>query len=389
MKAVLAILLILLLFSNCTTSLPATPSPEIIGELQFTDDYAIGGMVVEIDGQGYLFLMTAEIPLVPSKATLHVLDLEDPASPLEVGRLAAPEDSLLVPFEPALSDMVLYIPLVGSDWGGLWVVDISKPVSPQEITRLDIGLFITDLVISESTSYLTGGLSPGRFSIIDISDPEKPSLIGEFRLSRERHVKVHNQDVEVYDSLLYIADRDGLDIVDISSPTSPREVGFYANPLWENEELDAVEPGVIIKTEEFDPEDWPPDGFQDIAVSGQYAYIAAGKAGLRVLDVHDPASPQEVAQLNIEDTATDVVVSHDLLYLLAMGWPENDIGQGPRMLYNLHVIDISEPASPKIVGSVEIIMPPLMPATLVASDTYVYLLTYTNILVIDIYGSGG
>jgi hypothetical protein len=34
-------------------------------------------------------------------------------------------------------------------------------------------------------------------------------------------------------------------------------------------------------------------------------------------------------------------------------------------------------------------MPPLMPATLVASDTFVYLLTYTNILVIDIYGSGG
>ena len=253
MKAVLAILLILLLFSNCTTSLPATPSPEIIGELQFTDDYTVGGMVVEIDGHRYLFLMTTESPGVPSKATLHVLDLEDPASPLEVGRLAAPEDSLLVPFEPALSDMVLYIPLVGSDWGGLWVIDISKPMLPQEITKLDIGLFITDLVISESTSYLTGGLSPGRFSIIDISDPEKPSLIGDFRLSRERHVKGHSYDIEISGSFLYTVDRDGLDIVDISSPTSPLEVGFYANPLWENEELDVVEPGVIVKTEEFDP----------------------------------------------------------------------------------------------------------------------------------------
>ena len=105
-----------------------------------------------------------------------------------------------------------------------------------------------------------------------------------------------------------------------------------------------------------------------------------------MLDVHDPASPQEVAHMNIGDTATDVVVSDDLLYLLTMGWLENDIG--PSMLYNLHVIDISDPTSPKIVGSVEKIMPPLMPVTLVAVDTYVYLLTYINTLVIDIYGSG-
>ena len=46
-------------------------------------------------------------------------------------------------------------------------------------------------------------------------------------------------------------------------------------------------------------EDIVPDGFNSIAISDNYAYITAGKAGLRVLDVSDPASPWEVAQLDI------------------------------------------------------------------------------------------
>ncbi len=54
MKVVLAILLVLLVFSNCTTSAPTIPSPEIVGELQFIDDYVVSGMVAEIDGQQYL-----------------------------------------------------------------------------------------------------------------------------------------------------------------------------------------------------------------------------------------------------------------------------------------------------------------------------------------------
>jgi hypothetical protein len=55
-------------------------------------------------------------------------------------------------------------------------------------------------------------------------------------------------------------------VIDISNPSSPREVGAYDTP------------GSAV----------------DVAVSGSYAYVADGGAGLRVIDVSNPSSPREV-----------------------------------------------------------------------------------------------
>ena len=106
----------------------------------------------------------------------------------------------------------------------------------------------------------------------------------------------------------------GLDAYDVSDPTDPVLLGS----------LDAS---------------W--FGYR-IAVSGQYAFVAAGTDGLRVVDVSDPAMPVEVGNAFGGGHVFDVAVSGDYAFLI-----EDVIG--------LLVFDISTPPWPVMVGNLPLI----------------------------------
>jgi len=77
---------------------------------------------------------------------------------------------------------------------------------------------------------------------------------------------------------------------------------------------------------------------EDVVVSGTLVYVAAGGAGLRVVDVSDPAHPIEVGAWDSPGYAEGVAVAGDIVYL----------ADGP---YGLRVIDVSDPAHPTPLGS--------------------------------------
>jgi hypothetical protein len=82
----------------------------------------------------------------------------------------------------------------------------------------------------------------------------------------------------------------------------------------------------------------PSPGFaRDVAVAGNYAYVAAQSAGLQVIDVSNPADPQRVGGYATGVYAEDVAVSGNFAYVAA--------GFG-----GLEVIDVSDPANPQRVG---------------------------------------
>jgi hypothetical protein len=58
-----------------------------------------------------------------------------------------------------------------------------------------------------------------------------------------------------------------------------------------------------------------PGDVADVEVVGNLAFVADGAAGLRVLDVSDPASPSEIGSLDTPGLATDVEVVGDRAYL--------------------------------------------------------------------------
>ena len=75
-----------------------------------------------------------------------------------------------------------------------------------------------------------------------------------------------------------------------------------------------------------------------LQVVGNYAYFAAGTAGLQVIDVSNPVNPVRVGGYDTIGTAEEVHVVGDHAFVAEGG---------------LRVIDVSNPAKPVRVGAVE------------------------------------
>ncbi len=78
----------------------------------------------------------------------------------------------------------------------------------------------------------------------------------------------------------------------------------------------------------------------DVVVSGGFAYVVDGTSGLVVIDVSDPTNPVRKGMLGTPGVANDVVVRGSVAY----------VASGPS---GLQLIDVSNPAVPKILGSVD------------------------------------
>jgi len=200
--------------------------------------------------------------------------------------------------------------------GPLWAVDLdleligSWPFFPRGPAQA--------VAVSGSNAYVAAG----GLMVLDISDPASPQLVGGQWGSPSANayaVAVSGNYAYLTESCLDSGFRYGLQVIDISNPANPRRVGAWTcDGQW----------GV------------------DLAVSGNYVYVAASDAGLQVIGVSNPANPQQVGALtNICPTA--VKVSGNCAYLTGR-WSE-----GTNRLYGLQVIDISTPTNPQRVGSLE------------------------------------
>ena len=84
------------------------------------------------------------------------------------------------------------------------------------------------------------------------------------------------------------------------------------------------------------------DYARDVAVAGDYAYIANGKSGLSIVNVKNPAEPVLVSSLAIGGgQARGVAVRENYAYIA-------DYDEG------LKIIKIDNPVAPKLVGSLEV-----------------------------------
>lgn len=366
-----------------------SPSAEIVGEWE-AEDFILDASAGEINGKPYLFLMTMGTNTV-MKATIHVLNVDDPAEPSEIATLETPMEILAPVGGLVLSGTELYVAGLGEPEGALWVVDVSDPALPREIT-----LITTDSVEWRpcvSGDILAMAAMFGRyFAFFDISRPTEPSLLGELELA-PRPISVSNWHADYVGDMFYVVDKDGLAIVDASSPDVPQEVGFYTNPDWEPVEPEGVEGAgttVIYSTEDFDSliemfEDmYNPGSFLDVAVSDGYAYIAATDSGLIVLDVGDPESVEEVARLEIQGKAICVLVAGNLAYIVGVSYTGGNTVDS--FHYGIHIVNISDPLAPELTDSIDVVdtFPPWQ--TVIALGDYIYFTDYQTMYVIDIYG---
>lgn len=99
-----------------------------------------------------------------------------------------------------------------------------------------------------------------------------------------------------------------------------------------------------------------PDYANDIDVSGNYAYVADGFAGLQVVDTSDKRNPRIVAALDTQGRADKVRVAGDLAYV--------SVGA------SLRIVSILDPLLPVIIGNLNV---PDQIADMAVSGTLCYL----------------
>jgi hypothetical protein len=111
-----------------------------------------------------------------------------------------------------------------------------------------------------------------------------------------------------------------------------------------------------------------PGSPQGISISGGYAFVAAGRAGLRIVDISNPVTPLEVGFCDSLGSAAGVSVEGRYASV-ADGWG------------GVRIIDIFDPANPFQIGKVEI---PQTINDIGATGSYAYLAANDGLWVMDV-----
>lgn len=203
-----------------------------------------------------------------------------------------------------LAGQYVYV-AVGVD--GLWVIDL---VLGTPVALLDTPGIARQVVVQRGHAFVVDGPTitdgkpvPGGLRVIDVSNPSSPKEVGFLELLGEVH------DIAVLGNYAFLAAGEaGLWVIDVSNPASPKEAGALSGNA------------------------------ESVFVQGGVAFVAAGASGLRFIDVSTPTLPKEKAFLVTEEPARNVfaVGRHAFLTI------------GTRELL---VFDVSNLASPRQVAS--------------------------------------
>lgn len=275
---------------------------------------------------------------------LRVVNISDLAHPAEVGFVTTPGNANDV----AVAEGFAY---VAEDrvWdgkktsgGGLRVISVITPTFPTLVGFYDSPGWPTGVVVEGAYAYLSDGTDGLR--IVNISDPTHPAETGAWVTpGSARDVAINGNDA-------YIADGStGLRIINITNKTGPYETGFYKTPGFASDVavagssifvsdaeslliFNVYHPTVLVGSYSAAPG-------QAIAVdvAGSYAYIADGEDGLRIINVSDPAHPNETGSFKTPGRAVDARVKGNTAY----------IAEGDKGLY---IANISDPANPQLEG---------------------------------------
>jgi hypothetical protein len=204
-----------------------------------------------------------------ANAYLSILDLSDPANPVEVGAtpwLGGHEGGVQVVGPRAYVTTLV----------GLQIVDVSSPTDPTVLGGLGTPGYALDVAVVEPYAYVG---DYGSILAVDVSNPTTPVIVGSTPSQG-----VTENIVIAGDHAYVAAGEGGLEIVDISVPAAPVVVGTVATPGYA----------------------------EAVHVFGTWAYVATGLSGLQIVEVSDPSAP--VLANDVAGFARDVVVVGDHAY---------------------------------------------------------------------------
>ncbi len=239
-----------------------------------------GSAVIDLAAAGDLVL------LAPLAGPPLLVDVSDPENPGDVATVD------IIPPAVAVAMVPEGFCAIAAD-GGLSVVLLADPYSPELVGSCDTGVTAESCTIDGNYLYVAAGVDG--VVVADLSDPTQPVTV------RLIDTDGFAARVAVADGHAYVADGDaGLTVIDVSDPTTATVVGRL--------DTDGTALGV--------------------AVSDFRAFVADDAGGFLIVDVSEPTNPRQLNWSQMPTGAMDVAVANDLAYVTdrLMGVHVADVG---------------------------------------------------------------
>ena len=214
---------------------------------------------------------------------LGILDVSNAAAPTLRGSFKTPGQAKT----GAVSGTKV---LVVDHMEGILLVDVSNPAAPVSLGSFFLDGYARDVVTSGSMAYAVD--SPTGLYVFDLSMPGPLEPVGVIHSGTAlRSVEVAEASAAESPNHVYLVGGGSLQVYDVSDPAAPVEVTTHR----------------------------PPGGAQRVSVGGTLAYVAAGQAGLQVVDLSTPSALRLVGAYPTARPARDVAVADSLVCLVVGG----------------------------------------------------------------------
>jgi hypothetical protein len=318
------------------------------------DVAVLGNLLGVITDRGKLLAVDVSQPLAPVfKAVVDVslcadcVGVSTTGSGLVIGASAAGLRTASLPdlkelgsdYPNSLTTPLDYEQLVVSgniayvaDWYyGLRIYDVSNPAKPTELGKLGggvVGPYFLAIAYSAGRVYLGKRTNGGQLAVVDVSDPNHPTLLGSITTDGTLGLAVRG-------SLVYVADaasgtKGGLKIFDVSNPASIKLVGVYTQCTLAQSVavagrvavvgcsdgyhfVDVFFPNAMVQRAKWAPKS--PGSGAAVSISGTRAYLGHAD-GVTVVDFTDPLTPKVLDQKptsfevrNISQSSPDHVIA--------------------------------------------------------------------------------
>jgi hypothetical protein len=229
---------------------------------------------------------------------LDLVDVSTPSLPIHLGSLTTWE--------------VLGVALSGSHAvlacgaSGIRVVAVQDPTNPTIVGARNTPGYARDVEVLGSHALIADGVNV--FLMMTIANPSNPQIVSSLTLDGPCN------DVELFHDDLVLAAAGGLQVLDVSIPSSPLVVGSI---------------------------DINPPNVTNVAVSESYAFVTSNISGtnhhLTVVDCANPSTPEEVSSIFLDGAGQCSIVG-DVLYVNGA---------------DVFVFDISDPLNLRRIGRLD------------------------------------
>ena len=215
----------------------------------------------------------------------------------------------------------------------LLILNVSDPSSPQLVGQsAPFPGDVKKVVVNGTWAYVVAQWtepdyrSRSNLSALDVSQPASPALVGSYSLPADSYHRI--EDIALADRYLYAA-------------------ASYAGLLV----LDVADPSHLTQVTSVDTGGAP----YHVVVDGHRAYTGDYLAGLKIFDVSTPANPVRIGALHRPGSPfLPIAAAGNSVYAIEESLWIVDPHRSIRSTWTLTGIDVSDPASPQRVSSIEL-----------------------------------